>query len=340
MKTWYLSKFVYAFPRKDVVALYQALRIKPVYLQPDVYEKVMLFSGGLTVRKFMSLIPDSEKGEYRRLLRQLKRFDFILSNQQEDDDVFKDVAKSITDPYPHIMYLMMSDACNLACRYCFEGMNRCTEVKSGRKKLMDRNTLLAALDCYARIIARRPEIFNQEKKIIFYGGEPLLNLKNILLALETISAYQDSGLLPRNIKFSIITNGTLLSQKMIKIFKRYKVDVSVSLDGGRAENKSRVFVDGREAYDFIIPALERCIAGGVGTSISCTLNENNINSFSGVMEAIERSGVKFVGFNMLLGQNSEEYFYKASRFIIKAFEVFRGKRCLGGSRLSQAKSFF
>jgi uncharacterized protein len=86
-------------------------------------------------------------------------------------------------------------------------------------------------------------------KIIFHGGEPLLwgidNFKELLKHQDYLHNYYHM-----NYVNSIQTNGFLLYDKWIELFKKYKFQVGISLDGPLGLNSH--FIEGHEQESFQI----------------------------------------------------------------------------------------
>jgi len=322
MKKWYLSKFVHIFEKDGTVSLFQAIRMRPIYVSVDVYEKIKLFSNGLTIRDFFKKIPLDQKNDYEILVKNLKRLDFILENQKEDDIVIQNLLTNINKPYPHILYLMMSGGCNLACKYCFEKVDTAATLGTS---IMSMEVISKSLDLFANLINSNLTLFSKEKTIIFYGGEPTLNFSGIVFALEIIKQMQIQKKLPLKLKLVLITNGTLIDSYKAKIIKKYKVNVSISLDGNKKHNKNRIFHNNHEAFEKIKEGYKVCMDLGLKTSISCTINESNINEVDSVVSEVIKNKINYMGFNILLGKTSESYQKKAAKFILDAYSIFREK---------------
>lgn len=137
--------------------------------------------------------------------------------------------------------LNLAHTCNLRCVYCF--------AKGGdygkRSTLMDLEVAKRAVDF----------LINSNDKgarcgIVYFGGEPLTNYS----VLESCTLYaedraKDKGL---QINFQLVTNGTLLSEKIIDFIIEHKISIQISLDGPRVINdKLRPYSDGRGSFDCV-----------------------------------------------------------------------------------------
>lgn len=108
-------------------------------------------------------------------------------------------------------------ACNLACTYCYQNPMR---AAGNLRQTYSMEKMKAALDRAA-------------SPFILFGGEPLLMR---LEELEEIFAFG----FERHGSNGIQTNGALIRDAHIDLFRRYKVDVGVSIDGPGALNDVRV----------------------------------------------------------------------------------------------------
>jgi sulfatase maturation enzyme AslB (radical SAM superfamily) len=82
-------------------------------------------------------------------------------------------------------------------------------------------TLRAALDL--GLASRRPRI-----GFTFYGGEPLLEFPLIRRAARYVKAHLPAG---RDVEFSVITNGTLLTEDVARYLARHRFRLRLSFDG-------------------------------------------------------------------------------------------------------------
>lgn len=128
--------------------------------------------------------------------------------------------------------LVISQDCNLACKYCYAQQGSYGENHS---KLMDFETFKQSIKF---LLSKFPKGIN---KLQFFGGEPLLNVDLIEKGCEWVTEYFNE----LNIEipmFSIVTNGTIINDKIINLFNKYSMNVTISLDGNKEVNDiNRVF---------------------------------------------------------------------------------------------------
>ena len=137
--------------------------------------------------------------------------------------------------------------CNQTCRYCYA--YRVTEEQSGYD--MTEETAKAAVD----FMFKTP---SSTYSVEFTGGEPLLKFDIIRFIIEysgRLAAEND-----KKIIYSVVTNGTLITDEMIDFFKDKKVGLCFSLDGPKEiHNGNRVFTKNPSSdnYSAVLNVLDR-----------------------------------------------------------------------------------
>ena len=110
-----VSRFAHVFDLGDDVALYHSLRMKPVYLNKDAYEDLQAWLASPFCNTSENA-PEKIKNEVNELVKYK-----ILNNSSEDDDkVLQFVRSRIPNPAINVCYMITSEQCNLACKYCFK----------------------------------------------------------------------------------------------------------------------------------------------------------------------------------------------------------------------------
>lgn len=129
--------------------------------------------------------------------------------------------------------LCISGICNLACKYCYEG----DQNSRNTNKFMSRDTVRKAIDF----------VYEEYKEGIncvqFFGGEPLLAIDTMVYVIEYISNICNKlSINPPS--YTIVTNGTLIDDKVHELFNRYFSRITISLDGRKEVNDSnRIFAN-------------------------------------------------------------------------------------------------
>lgn len=128
---------------------------------------------------------------------------------------------AVVTPAPQSISLNVSSSCNLACGYCYADRGA---FAGAQGKAMTSDVAMSAV---ARLIAGADPAY--PVTIGFLGGEPLRNRGLI----HEIVAFADelAGQRDLDIRYSITTNGTLVGDADVALFRSHRFAVTVSIDG-------------------------------------------------------------------------------------------------------------
>lgn len=142
--------------------------------------------------------------------------------------------------------LQVTQKCNMRCGYCvYSGLYK---NRSHSNLEMSFETAKKAIDF---LIKHSGGITNPY--IAFYGGEPLLRFNLI----KDCVSYCRKNYSDRNIKYSISTNGTLLTKEIVQFLFDNDFSVLISLDGPKdVQNLERKFVNNKGSFDIIMCNLD------------------------------------------------------------------------------------
>jgi uncharacterized protein len=140
-------------------------------------------------------------------------------------------------------HLILTEKCNSKCRYCYEKSLK--EFDNGLSKKFDFE-FNAPCDSEINLLNLK-KFLEQDKNpvIIFYGGEPLLQIKKIKKIMDFFNESR--------IRFCIQTNGKLLNNLPKEYLKRFS-KILISLDG---EEKITDFNRGMGTYKKVIENIEK-----------------------------------------------------------------------------------
>ena len=144
----------------------------------------------------------------------------------------------LRDPPVRAISLAIAQSCNLGCAYCYAQQGSF----GGTAKAMDRSAALGAIDLLLAEAGAGDRV-----QVTYLGGEPLANRE----LLRESAEYAVALAAPKKVelRFSITTNGTLLTADDGKFFERHGFAVTISLDGdGELHDRLRPFKDGRGSY--------------------------------------------------------------------------------------------
>jgi len=317
-----LSRFAHTFDLgDDHIALYHSLRMKPVYLKKTEHKA---FSDFLQSSKIESL--SDFPASLAHIAAELSECKILTKDSDTDDKVIAYFRSILPEPAISGCYFILSEQCNLACKYCFLGNNNPEKRKHFSLQNMNLETAEKALNFFIRQLEKND---NAEKPfIIFYGGEPLINFEVLDFLADRINKLRVTKSCFNDATVSVVTNGLLLDEKKLKRLKELNVSVGISIDGcTEKSNALRVDRAGNPAFSRILETLDMAKESGIGVGLSVTLNEEAIKNKSEMLALISKYNIKGFGFNILMPEEtfkvSENYNEKATQFIIDMFVELR-----------------
>lgn len=342
MEQVFLSKYTHVLCKDDVFSYYNSLRMKPVYVNSYFHRLLQEVAQCNNVKFVSENLEENVRVQFISLLNILLEYKVFNTDPDFDDNVIARFQNNLPNPYVQIAYFVMTENCNLACSYCF--IENKMDHSISRERTMSQERAKKGLDFFCKLINEDPNQFKDEKNIIFYGGEPLTNFKIIEYLLDLIEDYKICGKLPEKTNVSMISNGTLMTTEIANTLKNHNVSIAISVDGAtECSNSCRQFHDGTPAFDKIIKGLQTATEAGCSCGFSVTLTEETIKSLDQIEELVDQYAVNSLGFNILMTddtfQVAPDYNEKASEFIIRAFEIFRGKGIYEDRIMRKAKSF-
>jgi len=235
---------------------------------------------------------------------------------QEDDKKVAELRGLLEQEPIGLMYLIMTDTCNLACNYCYlSGLLQTPHVAMK----MSRETIQKAVDLYKVVL----DGSGMPPLIILYGGEPLVNKEGVFFAVEYASQQ-----LP-GVKFILITNGTLVDEEVAVFLAKYGVSVGLSVDGPpEIHDRNRVTRQGKGTFEAVALAHQRLKNAKASVGLSCTITMDNVRELDGQLAwFLHDFGASEVDYNILLGGEhiEEDYPELAARALIKCYELARGE---------------
>jgi uncharacterized protein len=217
----------------------------------------------------------------------------VAANDKEAERTLLDaagVAAVPEHPAAHVgpptsLSLNIAQACNLSCSYCYADEGRF----GGRAELMPATVAFSAIE---RLLAGAA---GKAVTLGFIGGEPLLNRPVFHGAVEYASRRaRERG---QVVRFSITTNGTLLTASDIDLLRRHRFVMSISLDGSAATNDAnRKTHEGggswQEALDALAPLLRD--PQGVRLAARATITRTDLRIQERI-EALAAVGFREIG---------------------------------------------
>ena len=169
---------------------------------------------------------------------------------------------AVVVPAPQSLSLNVSSSCNLGCSYCYADGG---DFRGAQAEPMTSEIALAAVDALlAGADPTRPITFG------FLGGEPLRNRALIRQVVEHASSQARQRRL--DVRYSITTNGTLLTASDIALFRDHAFAVTVSIDGGALHHDAqRPMPNGRGSFRLVASRVAPLLANPGGARVAARM---------------------------------------------------------------------
>ena len=224
------------------------------------------------------------KSRRDRLLEQLLGRCFVVKVSTDEGEKPHPVTPVM--PRINVIQLVMVNGCNFGCTYCFEGRQGADLVRSLKAQkpreiaVQPRDEVTVSLE--DSVYASEERNFYQQDPnnrwmspesavkyvetaldlahaakvpnvmIQFFGGEPLLNPRAVLAVLENIGNGQKFGL---EVEYTIVTNGSLITDEIARKFAQYRVGVCVSFDS--PNSPARPLKNGQSSVPLVLKGLKK-----------------------------------------------------------------------------------
>ncbi len=217
------------------------------------------FSQPVVLERASDVLPDGSPTAAIRVAHQLAELGLLapFSNPQP---LASNLQSAICNPpSPLTAWLHLTDACNLACTYCYV-------AKSAMR--MDEATGRAAVEAVFRSALRHGYC---TVKLKYAGGEPTLNFGLVRVLHEhAVGLASGHGLKLHEV---LLSNGVALTQAMLDFLKSAGIRLMISLDGlGAAHDRQRPLVGGWPSSGLAQAGLERALAHGLTPDVSVTIS--------------------------------------------------------------------
>ncbi|MFC4802182.1 anaerobic sulfatase maturase [Neobacillus sp. GCM10023253] len=184
-----------------------------------------------------------------------------------------------------VMWKTVSEACNLACDYCY--YSGCGG-QPGKIDKIDPAIL-------EKFIKEYMVLTNGVASFAWQGGEPLLAGLDFFKQVVFLQAKYA----PKNtiISNSLQTNATLITEEWAGFFKQYNFLIGVSLDGPKEVNDARrVTGHGKGSFDRVMRGIDYLRKHHVDFNILTVIHQDNVWRAKELMEFYQQEGFSHVQF--------------------------------------------
>ena len=176
-------------------------------------------------------------------------YEMYENGQLFTSDDYEQFADMMVSAPIKAMCLNVAHDCNLRCSYCFAAQGDF----GGGRKLMTAEVGKKAIDYLLKYSANRHNL-----EMDFFGGEPLMAFDVVKEVVEYARSKEKEY--NKNFRFTITTNGLLLTDDKIDFINKEMHNVVLSIDGRKEVNdRMRFHVDGSGCYDQIMPKFQKLV---------------------------------------------------------------------------------
>ncbi len=198
---------------------------------------------------------------------------------------------------PRSIVLKLGTNCNLRCDYCYvehRNQDDSLDIELVQKlfdELMDEN------DCTVNCC--------------FHGGEPFLyfdKMKEIVTLLSTKPYAQQ-------IKYSCQSNGTLLTEEIVKFINKNGIAIGISIDGPKEVNDMhRKYKNALGSFDEIIAGIKLLLREHISFSVLSVLTNENSGYIIETLDFLKSIGIDSVDLKPCFGTYEYEEGFEAEKY--------------------------
>lgn len=243
---------------------------------------------------------DSFLTKHADLIEELTRLGVI---NRDDEAVLDALRSELSRPRFAILYLLLTDNCNLACGYCYV---KALIPQKRQPNNMSWETARTALERFSHQLESFELREMENPQVILHGGEPFLNWAVLSRTLQYVHSCIENGTLPPATAVNINTNGTMITDEAAEFISQFPfVSLAVSVDGpAEIHDSLRRDVGGRGSFDNSIHGVHTLLRMGIKVGISCTIAPHYAHRASEILLWLhnEFPGVP-IGFNVLINSS-------------------------------------
>lgn len=315
-------------------AFYNSLTMELVFINDKLIEKCKVTGGYQSI--------DSETTS---LIESMHRMELLVKRGSDGLDTYRSYLSALDKPSINILYLLLTDTCNLRCKYCYFLAN----IEEHHKySFMSKDVAKRAVDMFVRSVEKSVADGYKDQQIVIYGGEPTLNKDTLVFALNYIVRVKKEKKLPDSVGVTINTNGIKLDEDIIESAKKAGATIAISIDGPpQVHDKLRVYPDGKPTLKNVIEKYRLAKSMGAKTGLCCTVDDHNLGRLTSVLGWLsDELDVKGMGFNILLenkrnlsDEEYDNYSRETAEELIECFKLARSKGIYEDRIMRRVKNF-
>lgn len=196
-----------------------------------------------TKAHFKGKYADSDVEEVLAELKELQEAGLLFSPDFSVPDTFAE------EPILKSLCLHVAHDCNLRCGYCFAD----TGDFGGHRALMSKEVAQKAIEFAIKGSKKRHNL-----ELDLFGGEPLMNMPVVKFIVDYVRKREkETG---KNIKLTLTTNGTLLTDEIVTYLNDNRVMLVLSLDGSKkTHDHMRPYPEHLGSFDKAVEGFKKVI---------------------------------------------------------------------------------
>ncbi len=280
------SRFLHVFTRNEILFLVNCLFMRPLQIKKG--KKIVL-----SLIEKETIIPNKRGDKESKILTMLLKHKIVVP--YDDPEIIQET-KNRNKFSALSLYLLVSQACNLSCIYCLAG-----KQKYRTNEKMSNDVICMALEKASQHLNEGGEL-----QIIFFGGEPMLNVKAIAEGIKYVNDRLKLKYPSIKYRFHITTNLTKLTNYAQELIKRNNISILTDVDGAEIEhNKLRPFSSGKSSYASIIKNIQKLNKANVPISVRTTVTSTNVQKLDEIFKHHCKLGIKRQGYPILIPVDSD-----------------------------------
>ncbi len=185
----------------------------------------------------------------------------LLIPAKQNSKIYSSNSKSLS------IWLHITNRCNMRCRYCYIAKDNADMNMVTAKKAIDKMISSAIDNGFSSL------------NIKYAGGEPLLRFDFIEIIHEY--AIRKSELKGLKLTGKIITNGTLIDNRILNSINKLNLSITVSVDGLNSLNETnRKLSNNQSSFPIIKKALMKALAIDIPPTVNITITEKSAYGLS------------------------------------------------------------
>jgi uncharacterized protein len=251
-----------------------------VPLSQEAYAVYTSCSKGVSISDMRRLFPWAKEATWQLidLLTSLATYGILDLGKEFSEYLIAQRTK--TKKREMSVWLQITDSCNLRCSYCFIAQ------KPTHMHIETAKTLIAKIAKESYDAGYDSVVFK------FAGGEPTIRWGTIKELIDWAQASLHAG--PPHVRFSMLTNGTMLPPDLVEYAASGRIGISISLDGiEQWHDKQRFYHCGRGSFRDIDQNIDLLLRRGVRPSLSATITSENVKGLTELAEYCVHRDLRF-----------------------------------------------